>query len=545
MKKLILLSQLVVSLSMTTLFSAGQTPESVLKPVILELFKLHCPQLCLDVFIKSSSKTTVQRSIVEPGFEESGSAAQTSTVISGIDVNILADEKLPQKTRDFLQKYIEHQAQPFQSALHLNYSFVAVPHPTIFSNLRGYFLLIFLIMSTLAAIMGIFYFMRRQRKKTVLPSVLKHESQPSPTVVPSYQEIPQGISIGDSLTIQSPAHYADLVASHLSTAKNVLKRWAASPQGLHHALQVLITLPTHLRSELKGVLNNNSAEELTSEFSKMQHLSVSDVKRIGTQFRHEIELESLLSLKENQVIESNFDFLKNLEPTKIAHLVKGEDIRCQALLLLQLDIETRSNVFKNLKDSDQKSVALELATIETLPWNELKYLSFRLAHRAAQLTSLNLYETSGFNALINLVESHDKPDELADDILKADTTLGMKLKSSIITLDLVSLLEENDLTLFLSQLSRDDIVAVLLGKLSAYKNLIISKLPPQIAEYVALHIEEDFKRKVTPSKIVAAEKAVLTSLKALFHNGQLNLEEIQRDQLWVQPGVFRDHPTLR
>lgn len=534
------------------LFSA--TLEEALTSEIGKLFEKHCPKECLDVQVKVNSQTTVRRSFAEPGFEETGGRSETSSSLVGIKVNILVDSRLSDKAKDFLKGYVEYLGQRYQAPIEVNYTAVSVPKniSAVFKN-EGRLLSIALLVLALGLVI---WLLRRKRQMSfrspmsfrapkergisreeknsksdsqIADDSLPERGAPEKGVEPLFSTRPSFQTTDISL--------ASLVSENLETVKRILSKWATTPEGLSRTVQLLIQLPPYLRHELKGILGERPKEQLRVEYAKAQSISHSELSHAVQDLRREVDFENLLLVSQAKEEDDTFKFLDHFDAVKIVHLIRDEDVKNKALILMQLDLEKRSAVFHSFSLAEQKKIALELGNVEALHWGQLKELSARLSVRAAQLMNLDLYETSGFQSLVRLVELNENPDKFVSEVSQADIQLGNRLRTNMVTLGLVEWLEDDELTLYLSHFTRDELVALLIGRLGAYKDLILPKLSKQIVEYVNFNLDPEFVKKISAKKVKEAEQKAYASLRTLFQSGQFNLEEInKRKKVWEAPG---------
>lgn len=528
------------------LFSA--TVEEALTSEIGKLFEKRCPKECLDVQVKVNSQTTVRRSFAEPGFEETGGRSETSSSIVGIKVNILVDSRLSDKAKDFLKGYVEYLGQRYQAPIEVNYTAVAAPRniSAIFKN-EGRLLSI----GILALALGLGIWLLRRKRQMSFQSPMSFRAPKE-----------RGISRNDSQMVADPLpersapekreeplfstkpsfqttdiSLASLVSENLETVRRTFSKWATTPEGLSRAVQLLIQLPPYLRHELKGILGERSKEQLRVEYAKAQSISHSELSHAVQELRREIDFENLLLVSQAKEEDDTFKFLDHFDAVKIVHLIRDEDVKNKALILMQLDLEKRSSVFRSFSLAEQKKIALELGNIQALHWGQLKELSARLSVRAAQLMNLDLYETSGFQSLVRLVELNENPDQFVSEVSQADIQLGNRLRTNMVTWELLEWLEDDELTLYLSHFTRDELVALLIGRLAAYKDLILPKLSKQMVEYINFNLDPEFVKKIPAKRIKEAEQKAYASLRTLFQSGQFNLEEVnKRKKVWDAPG---------
>ncbi len=529
---------------------AQSSIQDILTNEVKQLFVRHCPDKCLDVSVNVNSKISVSRSIAEPGFEELSGGIQKSTAVTGIEVKILVDQSLPQKTKSFLETVIAYWGEKVHAPIAVTFTPVRVPSKPLQIGKKvsaGIFPILLVLLGVGLIGAGLIWFRKRKYGIPIFQS--KHDGKVNmqtaqqPVSQIQVPQVSQGASLPTGeLNPEIEGALADLALNHMEGVKKVLARWSATQEGLHKVVQVLTHLPISFRQEFRGVMGEKEKDQLRELYLKSANIPRDQVKTVYEDLKREIDFDQLLMAAE--VKEDNFfNFLEQFDAVKIVHLVKTEDIKSRALVLLQLDPDKRAVVFDSFPIDEQKKMAHELSRLDTINGREIKDLSRRLSQRASQLAQIDLRQTSGFETLVSLIENKGDPEHFISELTHSDIKLGTKLKNSIVSLDLVEWMEDDELSLYLSQLNRDELVQLLAGRFEQYQDLIFPKLTPQLTEYVRYHLEDDMRKKITKAHMKKSERHAYDILKSMFQNGQLQLEDIhQRKTMW-NPTAVAPVPT--
>ncbi|MEW6557008.1 MAG: FliG C-terminal domain-containing protein [Elusimicrobiota bacterium] len=291
-------------------------------------------------------------------------------------------------------------------------------------------------------------------------------------------------------------------------ASEIFKRWVEVDKegGIYQIAGFLKATDPKLIELLSEHLGQDIASKV--EFAMNQMVSIDKEGLIETfkKFREEYQKEQSVKAEKTGSGQADmFQFLKQLTPEQIFHIIKDEPVSIIAIVLAQVPPEITNSILKDLPSEKQLKLPVEMGKLKKIPVSAYSDIADKLARKALEVEKIKYVTTDGIDALVNILDnsSPEKEQEILTTIAEHDISLAEELRKIYITFDQLVRLPDKVLSEILRGIDRDIITKSLTNSTPELKNKLLNNLP-------------------TRTKIIVSD-----GLKALEEAGEISVDEVQ------------------
>ncbi|MBN1621530.1 MAG: hypothetical protein JW871_02950 [Endomicrobiales bacterium] len=320
-------------------------------------------------------------------------------------------------------------------------------------------------------------------------------------------------------------------------ASEVFKRWVELEQdnGIYQIAGFLKATDPKLVDLLSDHLGKEVSSKVHFAMNQMTSVDKESVIETLKKFREEFQKEQSIRPGRN-ASEDLFEFLKQLSPEQIYHVIKDEPESIMAIALAQVSPQKANEIFKELPIEKQSRIPVEIGKLKKIPASSYQDIADKLAKKAMEVKKIKYVTTDGVDALGNLLEQSppDKEHEILASIQLHDIQLADELRKVYITFDEIPKLPDKTLSEILRSFDREIITRALIDTSESLKSKILKNLPQRmqimigddvkrLEESGEIPIEEVQKaRRTITQKIREMAKSGLIDLKKMFSSGNFD-----------------------
>ena len=359
-------------------------------------------------------------------------------------------------------------------------------------------------------------------------SVTHRPSQSGRTEAPSSESLPPG---DKDMFYELRQLIIITIIGNPRISGEVLKRWVELQQdgGIYQISGFLKATDPGLIELLADPMGN----EITSKvrFAMNQMTSIDKESIIETLKKFREEYQKAQSIYAQRSAQSDiFDFLKQLSPEQLYHVIKDEPVGIMAIALAQISPEHASAVFNQLPTDAQSKIPVEIGKLKKIPVTTYQDIADKLAQKARVAGKIKFISTDGVEALGNILEQAppDKEQEMIASITLHDIQLADELRKVYITFDELPLLPDKTLSEILRSIDRDIITKSLIDTDPSLREKILDNLPQRMKLMISDEIQRiEESGEVPVDEAHKARRIITQKVREMAKNGLIDLTKLR------------------
>ncbi|MFH1540253.1 MAG: FliG C-terminal domain-containing protein [Elusimicrobiota bacterium] len=374
-----------------------------------------------------------------------------------------------------------------------------------------------------------------QASKTQTDKIQLSEKQSQKIPVVNKLETLNGQKNGQKIFFNELKQFVvNAIIGNPQLASEIFKKWVDTNKddGVHQFAELLKATDPQLVKMLSEYITDqniiSSVEHTINQDVPIDEKVVVEIfKRFRESFR-EKETSKSAKTKFNEE-ESMFQFLKQITPEQIFHIIKDEPVTIIAIVLAQLSPEVANSLLVGLPIEKQSRIPVEMAKLKKVPISAYREIADKLAKKALEVEKIKYVATDGVEALINMLEqsSPEKEQEILTSILEYDIMIAKELRKIYITFEEICKLPDRFLSELFREFNRDVVIKALVGSSMKIREKVLNNLPPRIKIVVAdeLKIIEE-SGEVQTEEIQKAQKTITQKIRELAKTGKIDLKKL-------------------
>jgi flagellar motor switch protein FliG len=313
-------------------------------------------------------------------------------------------------------------------------------------------------------------------------------------------------------------------------AADVFKKWVSNEQD--NGIYQIAAFLKATDPRLIDVLAEHLGKEISSkvDFALNQVTSVDKEAIVETlkKFREEFQqMQSADSKRANQ--EDIFDFLKQLTPEQIFHVIKDEPAGIMAIALAQIPPEMANQVFKELPVEHQAKIPVEIGKLKKIPVSAYRDIADKLSKKALDVKKIKYITTDGVDALGNILgeSTPEKEQEMLASITLHDIKLADELRKVYITFEELTKLPDKTMSEILRSFEREEIAKSLIDAPEDIKEKFLNNLPQRMKIMIADEVKSFEESAETPiDEVHKARRIITQKIREMAKSGLIDLKKI-------------------
>ena len=300
--------------------------------------------------------------------------------------------------------------------------------------------------------------------------------------------------------------------------------------GTYQVAAFLKATDSGLLNILKDHFGKETASQIEFAISQMSSIDKEGVIETFKRFREEFQREQQMkSVTGGNTTEVNdlFQFLRQLEPQQLYHIVKDEQPGIIAIVLAQLNPESANIVLQELPADVQSKIPVEMGKLRRIPVSAYKEIAVKLSKKAMDVDSIKFVTTDGVNALIRMLEQStpEIEQQIIDRVTEQDLALAQEIRKYYITFDEITRIPDKVLAEVLRAVDRDNIIKALVNSKDLIKNKIINNLAPRTKIIVTDAIKSN-EEEIPAESIYESRHLITQKIRDLAKAGKLDLQKL-------------------
>jgi len=220
---------------------------------------------------------------------------------------------------------------------------------------------------------------------------------------------------------------------------------------------------------------------------------------------------------------SGIDGLKLMDAASVAELIGGEHPQIVASILAHLDRGQASAVIAALAPELQGQVIQRIATLDGIQPQAMRELDDALERLVASGGRVKRADVGGVRAaaeILNAVGS-DAEAVIIENVRATDPELADKILDAMVIFDNLMDIDDRGIQLLLREVQSESLIIALKGASEELREKIFGNMSQRAADMMREDLEG--KGPVRLSEVEAEQKAILTTVRRLADDGQLQL----------------------
>lgn len=220
-----------------------------------------------------------------------------------------------------------------------------------------------------------------------------------------------------------------------------------------------------------------------------------------------------------------FDFLAEMDSSRILEMIRGESITVKAIVLTQCDTQKRGVIYTQFDEGTRMKLLAELSRIDHLPRDYINNVSSALKRKQKENPRLNTETLPGSEVLLNLLER--TPVSVQKSVLSnlelSNADSARFVRSKLVSINTLIHLRDAQLLEVVLSLKHEELLQFLKGAPRQIQDAVFSKSPKELI----VELEEELVSMPAQSRegYLAIERKVLNRMKVMAAEGLINLAE--------------------
>lgn len=290
-------------------------------------------------------------------------------------------------------------------------------------------------------------------------------------------------------------------------------------------------------------LKNTYQEKVIEEFYQLS-LAQEYITEGGINYAKEI-LDKAFGSSKSEIIlkkmtaslKSNgpFDFVKSMEPTKIASLIKDEHPQTIALILYNIKYQQAATILATLPKEKQVDTARRIAMMEKPSYDIVKQVEEILQKKISYdyMNEDMSSSISGVEALTEILRSVDRGTEqnIMEYLKKTNTDLEEEIRKKLFTYEDIVKLDDKSIQRVLRDIDNHVLALAIKASQKNIQDLLFRNLSNRVAELIKEDIE-----LMGPVRVRDVEKAqddIVLKIRDLEKTGEIVINRGGEDEVFV------------
>ena len=351
-------------------------------------------------------------------------------------------------------------------------------------------------------------------------------------------------------------------------AEQNTEKQAANPSGMRQnitgkqkAAMLLISIGPEKSAEIMRHLKEEEIEEITKAIAGIKKLKNTNQEKVieefynltlaqeyitegGISYAREI-LEKAFGASKSEIIlkkmtasmRSNgpFEFIKSMDPTKIAQLIKDEHPQTIALILYNIKYQQSATVISLLPKDKQTDVARRVAMMEKPSYDVVKQVEEILQKKISyDYMNDDMNSTiSGVETLTEILRSVDRGTEqyIMDYLKKENSDLEEEIRKKLFTYEDIVKLDDKSIQRVLKDIDNNVLALAIKASQKNIQDLLFKNLSNRVADMIREEIE--IMGPVRVKDVELAQDEIVMKIRDLEKTGEVVINRGGEDEVFV------------
>jgi flagellar motor switch protein FliG len=307
---------------------------------------------------------------------------------------------------------------------------------------------------------------------------------------------------------------------------------ALGPERAASLIQLLGEEEIESLSREMARLNAVAAETTRSIFTELTAASGEGSASVqgGLEFAHEVIERALGAERAADILgrlsggESRpFEFLRRIQPERIATLMRGESAQTVALVLASLHANLAAGVLARLPSEEQPDVALRIARMGEASTSAIHKVEEAIRAKMGEEPVEEYATAGGAKALAGILNHADRTLErnVLENLAGADKDLAEQVRGMLFVFEDIVKLEERAVQQVLREVDQKDLVLALRGAPESVMEVVLTNMSERGAEMLKEEMEvQPPQRK---RDVDAAQSRVVAVIRKLEEAGTITI----------------------
>ncbi len=229
-----------------------------------------------------------------------------------------------------------------------------------------------------------------------------------------------------------------------------------------------------------------------------------------------------------------FDYLDNVDPLKLVHILSGELPAIKAMVLSQLKPEIAAGVLKAFTDEEKKETVLRLARLKTINPDALRRVDEAIREKIQNINTTSADSIDGRSALAEILRRMDGKveQEILDNLAGKDPDLGRDIRERLFTIDDIIKADDRFVQETLRPMSEHDLAVLITAKSESFRVKVLSNLSRTRS---ALVLEDE--KLIAPLSRAESERvtsAFFSLMRRAWEDGKFSISGRDEEEVWVK-----------
>ncbi len=229
-----------------------------------------------------------------------------------------------------------------------------------------------------------------------------------------------------------------------------------------------------------------------------------------------------------------FDYLEDIDPAKLYHIVADELPQVKAMVLSQLKPKLAAEVIKLMDPEDKHATIIRLAKLERINPDVLRRVDEAIREKVKNVNTSSADSIDGRSALAEILKRMDGSTEKAilEGLSGSDPDLGRDIRERLFTIDDILHADDKFMQEKLRPMSEHDLAVLLAGKGAEFRQKILSNVSRTRGDII---LEEE--QIISPVMRGESEKitsAFFALMRRAWENGEFFLAGRNEQEVWIK-----------
>ncbi len=228
-----------------------------------------------------------------------------------------------------------------------------------------------------------------------------------------------------------------------------------------------------------------------------------------------------------------FDYLEDIDPAKLYHIVADELPQVKAMVLSQLKPKLAAEVIKLMDPEDKHATIMRLAKLERINPEVLRRVDEAIREKVKNVNTSSADSIDGRSALAEILKRMDGSTEKAilEGLSGSDPDLGRDIRERLFTVDDILHADDRFMQEKLRPMPEHDLAVLLAGKNADFRQKILSNVSRTRGDII---LEEE--QLISPVMRGESERitgAFFALMRRAWENGEFFLAGRDEKEVWI------------
>jgi flagellar motor switch protein FliG len=327
-------------------------------------------------------------------------------------------------------------------------------------------------------------------------------------------------------------------------------------KGRQKAAALLIALGADISAEVLKHFKESEIETLTFEIFQLEkvteetrgqvleecyHMAIARdfITSGGAEYAREMLVRALGKDKAHEVIErmaasrhpQRFGFVRDSDPTQLAHFIGNEHPQTIALILAHLNAIQAAQTMTHLSPDLRTEVALRIATMDRTPPEVVEQVEEVLKRKFSSVISRDFTSVGGTQFLVNMLTSVDRGTEkqILEFLDSVNAELAVEIRKLMFVFDDLVRLDDRSLQRVLREVDSKDLSLAMRGTTAELQERIFRNQSTRAAQ--ALKEEMEIGGPVRLRQVEEAQQRIVNAVRRLEDAEEIVVQRYGEDVL--------------